>query len=190
MSSTMQNIWRVAYAATVKCLPRSCYSKASQRIRGFFAKRILAKCGLSPNIERGATFGSLVKLGDCSNIGYMCEVHGDVSIGDYVMMAPRVRIYTVNHRTDDINTPMMLRGNEPSRSVTIGDDCWIGDGAIILPGVAIGPHSIVAAGAVVTKSFPAYSILGGGSSQAPENEATVKPIFTFLTSERFCLARA
>lgn len=161
MSKTLQNLWRVVYAATVKWLPRSCYSKTSQRVRGFFARRILMKCGASPNIERGATFGSSVKLGNCSNIGYLCEVHGDVSIGDYVMMAPRVRIYTVNHRTDDIDTPMILQGDEPSRPVTIGDDCWIGDGAIILPGVNIGPHSIVAAGAVVTKSFPAYSILGG-----------------------------
>lgn len=80
------------------------------------------------------------------------------------MMAPRVRIYTINHRTTAIDMPMDLQGTEASRPVTINDDCWIGDGAIILPGVEIGPHSIVAAGAVVTKSFPAYSVLGGGAS--------------------------
>ena len=57
---------------------------------------------------------------------------------------------------------MDMQGNEDPRPVTIGDDCWIGDGAIILPGVSLGSHSIVGAGAVVTKSFPAYSVLGGG----------------------------
>ncbi len=156
-----RDLWRVAYAASVKWLPRSCYSKSSKALRGFFARRILTSCGRGVNIERGATFGSGVSLGDHSDIGYMCEVHGEVAIGSHVMMAPRVRIYTVNHRTDDLDTPMDLQGNEEPRPVSIGDDCWIGDGAIILPGVEIGPHSIVAAGAVVTKSFPAYSVLGG-----------------------------
>lgn len=161
MSRLAKNIWRVAYAASAKWLPRSCYSSICKRIRGLFAKRILASCGSNPNIERGATFGCEVSLGDHSNIGYMCEVHGKVTIGSHVMMAPRVRIYTVNHRTDSLDTPMDLQGNEDPKPVTIGDDCWIGDGVIILPGVEIGPHSIVAAGAVVTKSYPAYSVLGG-----------------------------
>lgn len=161
MSKLANDIWRVAYASSVKWLPRSCYSRVSMLLRGLFAKRILASCGSEPNIERGATFGSDASLGDHSNIGYMCEVHGEVSIGSHVMMAPRVRIYTVNHRTDSLSTPMDLQGNEEPRPVTIGDDCWIGDGVIILPGVEIGPHSIIGAGAVVTRSFPAYSVLGG-----------------------------
>lgn len=169
----MKDIWRVAYAGTAKWLPRSCYSKISRAIRAFFARRILAACGNHPNIERGATFGSLVKLGNSSNIGYMCELHGEVTIGDYVMMAPRVKIYTVNHRTDDIDTPMILQGNEPVRPVKIGDDCWIGDSAIILPGVEIGSHSIVGAGAVVTKSCKPYSVLGGGASSMCKNEVAL-----------------
>ena len=158
-----RNIWRVIYAATVKWLPRSCYSNVSKRLRAFFAKRILVSCGRDVNIERGATFSSEVALGDHSDIGYMCEVYGRVTIGSHVMMAPRVRIYTVNHRTDSLDVPMDMQGNEDPRPVTIGDDCWIGDGAIILPGVSLGSHSIVGAGAVVTKSFPAYSVLGGVS---------------------------
>lgn len=164
MSWQSKNAWRVAYAASVKWLPRSCYSHICKRLRGFFARRILESCGSDPNIERGATFSCETSLGDHSTIGYLCEVHGKVEIGSHVMMAPRVRIYTINHRTTAIDMPMDLQGTEASRPVTINDDCWIGDGAIILPGVEIGPHSIVAAGAVVTKSFPAYSVLGGGAS--------------------------
>ena len=161
MSRLSKNIWRVAYAASVKWLPRSCYSKFSKMLRGVFARRILASCGSEPNIERGATFGSEVSLGNHSDSGYMCEVHGQVQIGDHVMMAPRVRVYTVNHKTTAIDVPMDLQGNEHPKPVEIGDDCWIGDGAIILPGSKIGPHSIVGAGAVVTRSFPAYSVVGG-----------------------------
>lgn len=161
MSWQSKNVWRVAYAASVKWLPRSCYSRICKQLRGFFARRILASCGRDPNIERGATFGCETSLGEHSNIGYMCEVHGKVAIGSHVMMAPRVRIYTVNHRTTALDVPMDLQGNEGPVPVVIGDDCWIGDGAIILPGVHIGSHSIVGAGAVVTKSFPDFSVIGG-----------------------------
>ena len=45
--------------------------------------------------------------------------------------------------------------------VVVGDDCWLGAGSTILDGVSIGEGSIVAAGAVVTESFPAYCVLGG-----------------------------
>ena len=48
-----------------------------------------------------------------------------------------------------------------SKQVIIGEGCWIGEKAIILPGVELGKRCIVAAGAVVTKSFPAYSLVGG-----------------------------
>lgn len=47
------------------------------------------------------------------------------------------------------------------KEVVIGNDVWIGTRVIILPGVTIGDHSIIGAGAVVTKSFPDYSIIGG-----------------------------
>lgn len=161
MNILRKKIWRVVYASSVKWLPRSCYSLISRKLRGVFAKRILSSCGLDPNIDRGATFGHEVSLGDYSNIGYMCEVHGKVFVGSHVMMAPRVRIYTVNHRTDSLDIPMDLQGNDEMNPVSIGDDCWIGDGAIILPGVHIGSHSIVGAGAVVTKSFPDFSVIGG-----------------------------
>lgn len=154
-------IWRAICAASAKWFPRSYHSQLARKLRAWFAGKILYSCGKNVNIEKGATFGSSVKLGDNSGLGYCCELQGDVTIGNDVMMAPRVRIYTINHRTDDIYTLMRLQGNEPESPVRIGDDCWIGDGVIILPGVKIGSHSIVAAGAVVTKDFPDYSVVGG-----------------------------
>lgn len=48
-----------------------------------------------------------------------------------------------------------------AKKVTIGSGCWIGEKAIILPGITLGEKCIVAAGSIVTKSFPAYSLIGG-----------------------------
>ena len=56
---------------------------------------------------------------------------------------------------------MMEQGFEEERPVVIGNDVWIGDRVIILPGVHVGDGSILAAGAVVTKDVPPYAIVGG-----------------------------
>lgn len=154
-------MWRVLYASTAKWLPRSCYSDMSRKARGFFAKRILCKAGRGINIEHGATFGDEVELGDYSGIGYRCELHGPVIIGSHVMMGPEVVAYTRNHVFDRVDIPMDTQGSSKSKPIIIEDDCWIGRRAIIMPGVVIGAHSVIAAGAVVTKSVPPFSVWGG-----------------------------
>ena len=77
------------------------------------------------------------------------------------MMGTDVTIITRNHRFDRTDIPMMEQGFEEERPVYIGNDVWIGDRALILPGVHIGDGSIIAAGAVVTKDVPPYSIVAG-----------------------------
>jgi len=57
------------------------------------------------------------------------------------------------------------KGPEYAKPITIGDDCWIGGGAIILPGVTIGEHCVVGAGAVVTKSVAAYTVVAGNPAR-------------------------
>ena len=54
-----------------------------------------------------------------------------------------------------------MHGGPPSEPVKIGDDCWMGANAIILPGVELGKGCVVGAGSVVTKSFSEYSVVGG-----------------------------
>ena len=76
-------------------------------------------------------------------------------------MGTDVTIITRNHRFDRTDIPMMEQGFEEERPVYIGNDVWIGDRALILPGVHIGDGSIIAAGAVVTKDVPPYSIAAG-----------------------------
>lgn len=130
-------------------------------LRRFCGKLMLESCGKSVNIESGATFSSKVTLGDYSGIGINAKIYGTCHIGKYVMMGTDVIIITRNHRFDRTDIPMMEQGFEEERPVYIGNDVWIGDRALILPGVHIGDGSIIAAGAVVTKDVPPYSIAAG-----------------------------
>lgn len=136
-----------------------------QKNSGGCAKHILKYCGTNVNIEKGAHFSTSVSLGDNSGIGIDCEIHGDVTIGNNVMMGPKVAIYTQNHSTRSIDTPMIDQGLEKPESVIIEDDVWIGHGAIILPGVTVKRGSVVGAGAVVTKTYPEYSVIVGNPAK-------------------------
>jgi len=81
-----------------------------------------------------------------------------VRIGSNVFFGPAVQIYTVNHPLDAAKRRTLL---EQAMPVTIGDDVWIGGGAVILPGVSIGDSSVIAAGSVVTKDVPSGVLAGG-----------------------------
>ena len=81
-----------------------------------------------------------------------------ITIGDYTLIAPNVQIYTPHHPLDYRER---RASKEYSYPVTIGKDCWIGGGAIILPGVSIGDRCIVGAGSVVTKDVPSDSLVAG-----------------------------
>lgn len=81
---------------------------------------------------------------------------GEIHIGYGTYIAPNVGIITANH------DPHNLDRHQPAEDVVIGDHCWIGMNSTLMPGVVIGPRTIVGAGAVVTKSFPeGFCVLGG-----------------------------
>lgn len=87
---------------------------------------------------------------------------GLVTIGARVMIGPNVSIFTATHETevqsrrDDI---------EYAKPVSIGDDCWIGGHAVILPGVTIGKGCTIAAGSLVTKDVPEWSVAMGNPAR-------------------------
>ena len=85
---------------------------------------------------------------------------GLITIGNNVMMSPGVSIYAENHNFLDSTLPMKEQGVTVS-FVTIEDDCWIASNSCILAGVTIGKGSVVAAGSVVTKNVPPYSVVAG-----------------------------
>lgn len=94
----MKRFWILMYIVFGKYLPPSYCFRPAKRIRGFWCRRILASMGENVNIEKGAQFSHLCKLGDNSGIGVNCELNGPVFIGDNVMMGPEVVIYTRNHK--------------------------------------------------------------------------------------------
>lgn len=83
----------------------------------------------------------------------------DIRIGDNVMFGPGVHLYTTTHPLDAAER---ASGMELIAPVTIGDNCWLGGGAIIMPGVTIGANTVIAAGSLVTRSIPA-GVLAMGS---------------------------
>ena len=84
-----------------------------------------------------------------------------VELGEAVLLASNCSISAGAYPTDDPTTPMLDQGAYSKGPIRIGDDVWIGTGAMILGRVTVGAHAIVAAGAVVTRDVPEGVIVGG-----------------------------
>jgi len=96
------------------------------------------------------------------NAGLICLDIGPVTIGDDVLIGPGVQLLTPTHPAD---AELRRAGWESSEPIAIGDGVWIGGGAIVLPGVAIGPRAVVGAGAVVTRDVPADATVAGNPAR-------------------------
>lgn len=103
-------------------------------------------------------FGQHIKFGKSVFVNHACSFldMGGITIEDNVQIGPRVNITTENHPIDPLK-----RKDLDLKPVVLKRNAWIGVGATILPGVTVGENSIVAAGAVVNKSVPANTIVGG-----------------------------
>lgn len=88
---------------------------------------------------------------------------GQVTIGKRCFIGPNCQLYTPNHPTDDWQ--LRAQGWEYDSPITIGDDCWFGGSVIVLPGVTIGRHVVVGAGAVVTHDLPDNVIAAGNPAR-------------------------
>ena len=101
-----------------------------------------------------------VIIGDYTRIGLHNTIIGPVTIGNHVNLAQGITVTALNHNFTDPNKRIDEQG-VGTTPVVIEDDIWIGANAVILPGVTIGHHSVVAAGAVVTKNVPPHSLVAG-----------------------------
>jgi acetyltransferase-like isoleucine patch superfamily enzyme len=103
-----------------------------------------------------------ITIGRESLVGEFCVIRGTggVTIGDRVYLSPMVHIYSNSHVFSDPDVCFIDQGIT-TQGVTIEDECWIGAMAAILDGVTVGRGSVVAAGAVVNRDVPPYSLVAG-----------------------------
>ena len=161
----MKKIYLLFYYLFLQFLPMQPFPgyKLYYKIRYLFVRRILRECGEGVIVKNRCYFGdgSRLSIGDRSQLGQNARLSGTISIGKDVLMGPDVIMLATSHAYDRVDIPMNQQGAAEESPITIGDDVWIGTRVIIMPGVKIGKHSIIAAGSVVTKSCEPYSIIGG-----------------------------
>lgn len=87
---------------------------------------------------------------------YFQNFNGHIYLGKGCYIAPNVGIITANHKLDNLDE------HEEGKDVILGENCWVGMNSVILPGIVLGNKTIVAAGSVVTKSFPDGNVVIGG----------------------------
>jgi len=104
-------------------------------------------------------YGANIRLGKKCFFNFNCVVLDvcPVTVGDYTLFGPAVQIYAATHPLDAV----ARRGKESGKPVVIGNDVWVGGGAIICPGVTIGDRAVIGAGSVVTKDIPAGAVAAG-----------------------------
>lgn len=88
---------------------------------------------------------------------YFQNFSADIYLGNDVYIAPNVGLITANH------DPMRPSAHLDGQPIHIGDACWIGMNAIVLPGVTLAAHTIVGAGSIVTRSFPQGGVIIAGN---------------------------
>ncbi len=101
-----------------------------------------------------------VIIGNYTRIGLHNTIIGPVTIGHHVNLAQGITVTALNHKFKNPDIRIDEQGVS-TKPVVIGNDIWVGANAVILPGVTIGDHSVIAAGAIVTKDVPPHSLVAG-----------------------------
>jgi len=105
-----------------------------------------------------------VIIGDRTKIGLSNTVIGPVTIGNDIRLAQNITLSGLNHNYEDVNIPIHKQGVSTAQ-IEIEDNAWIGANVVVLAGVKVGKHSIIAAGSVVTKNIPPYSVAVGNPAR-------------------------
>lgn len=105
-----------------------------------------------------------VIIGRETRIGMGNVIIGPVTIGNSVIFAQNIVLSGLNHSYENIEVPISNQ-KETTSPIIIEDECWVGANAVITAGVTLGKHSVVAAGAVVTKNIPPYCVAVGNPAR-------------------------
>ena len=134
------------------------------RMRAWWMPCFLAHLGSDTILQHGLRVltPEKVSIGSYCNLGQGAFITGGggVRIGDWVGFGPDVKVWSVNHRFDDPDTPWQLQGWK-AKEVVIEDDVWLGANVFVMPGVIIHKGAIISAGTVVNKSIPAFALVAG-----------------------------
>lgn len=134
---------------------------------------VSAQAGLAPDritlgddcyIAAQAYVTGEIETGHHCTINPFAVVRGKVKLGDHVRVGAHASILGFNHRHARLDQPIHQQGLS-SRGIGIGDDVWIGSGALLLDGIRVGSHCIVAAGAVVTRDVPDWAVVAGNPAK-------------------------
>lgn len=109
-------------------------------------------------------YGYNIFLGEGSFVNFDCVFLdlAPVRIGKHTLIGPKVQLLTAHHPFDPAER---ASGLEAGKAITIGDNCWLGAGAVVCPGVTIGDRAVVGAGAVVTRDIPSDCVAAGSPAR-------------------------
>ncbi|OWY06103.1 hypothetical protein B6V75_08435 [Thioclava sp. F1Mire-8] len=111
--------------------------------------------------------GGKICIGSNTTINHYCVLHGgnSLEVGKNCLIAPRVSLFSSNHSFQSRNIPIREQGMSSKGGIKIGNDVWIGTGAVVLDGVHIGDGAVIGAGSIVTKSIREYDIVVGNPAR-------------------------
>ncbi|HIZ64782.1 MAG TPA: sugar O-acetyltransferase [Candidatus Blautia pullicola] len=139
-------------------LPSSAVEKRDELMKKMFAS-CGENCYIQPPFYANWS-GHHIHMGNSvyANFNFTVVDDGEVFIGNHVMIGPNVTIATAGH---PVEPSLRKKGIQFNKPVHIGDNVWIGAGAMILPGVTVGENTVIGAGSVVTKDLPANVVAVG-----------------------------
>jgi maltose O-acetyltransferase len=155
---------RAAAAALLARFNRTSAEDSADRAE--ILRELLGRVGTGTVIEPPfhCDYGSNISVGErfYANVGCVFLDCAPVTIGDRVQLGPHVQLLAVSHPLDRALRASGLEYGEP---IDIGDDAWLGGGAIVLPGVTIGEGAVVGAGSVVTRDVAAETVVAGNPAR-------------------------
>ncbi|AKL96986.1 acetyltransferase, isoleucine patch superfamily [Clostridium aceticum] len=135
-------------------------------------------CDYGYNIEVGENF--------YANYGCIILDVNKVQIGNNVLLAPNVHIYTAAH---PVNPMERLTGKEFAKAIIIGNNVWVGGGTIICPGVKIGDNVTIGAGSVVTKDIPSNVVAAGNPCKVIREIGCYTISFLVVTDRKYVISK-
>ena len=139
-------------------------------IRYVLIKNVSKSCGSNVIVFQGVIFDApqMMDFGNNISINPYCYLAGEISIGNDVAIAHTTAMHSMNHTWSEDNLPISYNP-VVNKKITIENDVWIGCNVIVLSGVVIKSRSVIAAGAVVTKSFESNSLIAGNPAKFLKN---------------------